>query len=221
MNITADIKYIGVDDRQIDLFEGQYNVPNGMCYNSYVITDDKIAVMDTVDSRFSHEWLDNLDRALGGRKPDYLIIQHMEPDHSANIAVFAKMYPEATIVANSKAFAMMDAFFGNIENKKLTVSDGETLSLGRHLLSFVFAPMVHWPEVMLTYDSTDKLLFSADAFGKFGVFDANEPWDDEARRYYIGIVGKYGQQVQSLLKKAAGLDISVICPLHGPVLREN
>lgn len=221
MNITADIKYIGVDDRQIDLFEGQYNVPNGMCYNSYVITDDKIAVMDTVDSRFSHEWLDNLDRALGGRKPDYLIIQHMEPDHSANIAVFAKMYPEATIVANAKAFAMMDAFFGNIENKKLTVSDGETLSLGRHLLSFVFAPMVHWPEVMLTYDSTDKLLFSADAFGKFGVFDANEPWDDEARRYYIGIVGKYGQQVQSLLKKAAGLDISVICPLHGPVLREN
>ena len=222
MEITKDIKYVGVNDRKVDLFEGQYVVPNGMCYNSYVILDEKIAVFDTVDAAFTHEWLDNLSTVLGERKPDYLIVQHMEPDHSANIANFLKTYPDATVVANAKTFAMIDAFFGEGSCKNtLTVENGGTLSLGAHTLTFVFAPMVHWPEVMVTYDSTDKVLFSADGFGKFGAMDADEPWADEARRYYIGIVGKYGAQVQALLKKAAELDIQMICPLHGPVLKEN
>lgn len=222
MEITKDIKYVGVNDRKIDLFEGQYTVPNGMCYNSYVILDEKIAVFDTVDAAFTHEWLDNLSAVLGERKPDYLIVQHMEPDHSANIANFLKNYPDATVVANAKTFAMIDAFFGEgLCKNTLTVENGGTLSLGTHTLTFVFAPMVHWPEVMVTYDSTDKVLFSADGFGKFGAMDADEPWADEARRYYIGIVGKYGAQVQALLKKAAELDIQMICPLHGPVLKEN
>ena len=222
MNITKDIKYIGVNDHEVDLFEGQYRVPNGMAYNSYVIMDKKIAIMDTVDAAFAHEWLDNLAEALGERSPDFLIVQHMEPDHSANIANFLRAYPETTVVANAKAFAMIDAFFGEgLCKNKLTVENGESLSLGEHTLTFVFAPMVHWPEVMVTYDSRDKVLFSADGFGKFGALDAEEPWADGARRYYIGIVGKYGAQVQALLKKAGTLDIDIICPLHGPVLSDN
>ena len=219
MKISENIKYVGVNDHKIDLFEGQYAVPNGMSYNSYVIIDNKIAVFDTVDVNFTHEWLDNVANALNGRSPDYLIVQHMEPDHSANIVNFIKTYPNAKIVASTKAFAMMDSFFGGIDDdKKIPVQNGETLSLGNHNLTFVYAPMVHWPEVMFTYESTEKVLFSADAFGKFGVLDIDEPWDDEARRYYIGIVGKYGQQVQNILAKAGELDIKTICPLHGPVL---
>ena len=222
MKITDTIRYAGVNDHQIDLFEGQYKVPNGMAYNSYVILDEKIAVMDTVDANFTHEWLDNLDRILEGRQPDYLIVQHMEPDHAANVANFLKVYPETTVVANAKTFNMIRNFFDlDLEGQKLEVTNGGTLSLGNHNLTFVFAPMVHWPEVMVTYDSTDKVLFSADGFGKFGALDVEEGWDDEARRYFIGIVGKYGPQVQNLLKVAAGLDIQVICPLHGPVLNEN
>ena len=223
MYITDDIIYAGVNDHQVDLFEGQYPVPNGMCYNSYVIRDVKIAVMDTVDQNFTHEWLDNVQKALNGRKPDYLIVQHMEPDHSANIENFLKVYPEAVIVANAKTFAMISNFFRslNLEGRMLEVKNGDTLDLGNHVLTFVFAPMVHWPEVMVTYDSRDKVLFSADGFGKFGAMDVEEDWDDEARRYYIGIVGKYGVQVQNLLKAAASLDIQTICPLHGPVLKEN
>ena len=222
MKISQDIHYIGVNDHQVDLFEGQYIVPNGMAYNSYVIMDEKIAVMDTVDINFTHEWLDNLDDVLNGKNPDYLIVQHMEPDHSANILNFIKTYPDATIVANAKTFVMMNQFFDlDSSVKKLEVKNGETLSLGQHDLSFVFAPMVHWPEVMVTYDSKDKVLFSADGFGKFGANDVEEDWACEARRYYIGIVGKYGAQVQALLKKAAALDIQIICPLHGPVLTEN
>lgn len=220
MNITKDILYVGVNDHQIDLFEGQYTVPNGMSYNSYVIMDEKIAVMDTVDAGFTQEWLDNIEAILGGRKPDYLIVQHMEPDHSANIKNFMDKYPETTLVGNSKTFIMIHDFFENInlEGKTLTVNNGESLSLGKHNLTFVFAPMVHWPEVMLTYDETDKVLFSADGFGKFGALDVEEDWVDEARRYYIGIVGKYGVQVQNTLKKVADLEISAIAPLHGPVL---
>ena len=222
MTITKDIKYIGVNDRKIDLFEGQYVVPNGMSYNSYVIIDEEIAVMDTVDANFTHEWLDNLQNALEGRKPDYLVIQHMEPDHSANILNFTKTYPDAKIVASEKAFAMMKNFFGtDFSDKQIIVTQGNQLPLGKHTLNFVTAPMVHWPEVIVTYDSTDKVLFSADGFGKFGALDADEDWACEARRYYIGIVGKYGAQVQALLKKAAALDIKKICPLHGPVLGEN
>ena len=222
MFITNDIKYIGVNDHKIDLFEGQYAVPNGMAYNSYVIMDEKVAVMDTVDAAFTHEWLDNLEQTLGSRKPDYLIVQHMEPDHSANIANFMKRYPEATLVSSAKAFAMMNNFFGtDFSEHRLIVGEGDTLNLGEHTLTFVTAPMVHWPEVIVTYDSRDKVLFSADGFGKFGALDAEEDWACEARRYYFGIVGKYGAQVQALLKKAAGLDIQVICPLHGPVLSEN
>ena len=222
MNITKDILYIGVNDHRVDLFEGQYRVPNGMAYNSYVILDQKIAVMDTVDAGFTHEWLDNLQNALGGRTPDYLVVQHMEPDHSANIANFMKAYPEAKIVSSTKAFAMMKNFFGtDYSDRRVVVGEGDTLELGAHTLTFVTAPMVHWPEVIMTYDTADKVLFSADGFGKFGALDAEEPWADEARRYYIGIVGKYGVQVQNLLKKAANLDIATICPLHGPVLREN
>ena len=222
MFITNDIKYIGVNDHKIDLFEGQYVVPNGMAYNSYVIMDEKVAVMDTVDAAFTHEWLDNLEQTLGSRKPDYLIVQHMEPDHSANIANFMKRYPEATLVSSAKAFAMMNNFFGtDFSEQRIVVGEGDTLNLGEHKLTFVTAPMVHWPEVIVTYDSRDKVLFSADGFGKFGALDAEEDWACEARRYYFGIVGKYGAQVQALLKKAAGLDIQVICPLHGPVLSEN
>ena len=222
MKITDTIKYVGVNDHQVDLFEGQYKVPNGMAYNSYVILDEKIAVMDTVDANFTHEWLDNLEQALNGRKPDYLIVQHMEPDHAANVANFLKVYPNTTVVANAKTFNMIRNFFDlDLEGQKLEVKNGGTLSLGSHNLTFVFAPMVHWPEVMVTYDSTDKVLFSADGFGKFGALDVEEDWDDEARRYFIGIVGKYGPQVQNLLKVAAGLDIQIICPLHGPVLKEN
>ena len=222
MNITNDIRYIGVNDHQVDLFEGQYIVPNGMAYNSYVILDDRIAVMDTVDQHFGHEWLDNLQKVLGGRKPDYLIVQHMEPDHSANIANFLKVYPDATVVASAKAFAMMQNFFGtDYADHRIVVGEGDTLALGKHTLTFVTAPMVHWPEVIVTYDSYDKVLFSADGFGKFGALDVDEEWACEARRYYIGIVGKYGSQVQALLKKAAALDIQTICPLHGPILTEN
>ena len=222
MKVTKDIKYIGVNDRRIDLFEGQYRVPNGMSYNSYAIIDSFIAIMDTVDVGFTHEWLDNIRDTLGERTPDYLIVQHMEPDHSANILQFAKTYPQAKIVSSSKAFAMMQNFFGtDFADRRIVVGEGDVLDLGEHKLTFVTAPMVHWPEVIVTYDSTDKVLFSADGFGKFGAIDANEPWVDEARRYYIGIVGKYGAQVQALLKKAAGLDIEIICPLHGPVLCEN
>ena len=222
VTITDSIKYVGVNDHLVDLFEGQYTVPNGMSYNSYVILDDKIAVMDTVDIKFTHEWLDNLGGVLDGRKPDYLIVQHMEPDHSANIQNFLTVYPGTTVVASAKAFAMIESFFGTtLENQKLVVGEGDTLSLGKHQLTFVTAPMVHWPEVIVTYDSTDKVLFSADGFGKFGALDVEEDWDDEARRYYICIVGKYGAQVQNLLKKAAGLDIAMICPLHGPVLKED
>ena len=222
MKITNDILYVGVNDRKVDLFEGQYQVPNGMSYNSYVIMDEKIAVMDTVDAGFTHEWLDNIQNAIGGRTPDYLVIQHMEPDHSANIMNFMKAYPTATVVSSAKAFAMMKNFFGtDFADGRIVVGEGDTLSLGEHTLTFVTAPMVHWPEVIVTYDSKDKVLFSADGFGKFGALDADEPWADEARRYYIGIVGKYGAQVQALLKKAATLDIATICPLHGPVLSEN
>ncbi len=221
-NITNDILYVGVNDRSVDLFEGQYAVPSGMSYNSYVIMDDKIAVMDTVDKNFTHEWLDNIENALDGRTPDYLIVQHMEPDHSANIANFADIYKDAVIVSSEKAFAMMSGFFGcDFSDRRITVKEGDTLNLGRHELTFVTAPMVHWPEVIVTYDSADKVLFSADGFGKFGALDAKEEWADEARRYYIGIVGKYGAQVQALLKKAAALDIDVICPLHGPVLTDD
>ena len=223
MKITDDILYVGVNDHQVDLFEGQYVVPNGMSYNSYVIRDEKIAVMDTVDAKFTHEWLDNLSAALEGRKPDYLIVQHMEPDHAANIHNFMKVYPDTTVVANGKTFTMMGNFFRDMDltGKTLEVKSGDTLCLGKHTLAFVFAPMVHWPEVMVTYDATEKVLFSADGFGKFGALDVEEDWDDEARRYYIGIVGKYGAQVQNLLKAAATLDIQTICPLHGPVLTEN
>lgn len=222
MTITKDIKYIGVNDHQIDLFEGQYVVPNGMSYNSYMIRDEKIAVLDSVDQRFTHQWLDNIQRELEGRKPDYLIVQHMEPDHSANVHNFLKLYPEAVVVASGKAFSMMQNFFGtDFADRRIVVGEGDTLSLGKHVLHFVAAPMVHWPEVIVTYDSYDKVLFSADGFGKFGALDVKEDWACEARRYYIGIVGKYGPQVQALLKKAATLDIAAICPLHGPVLTEN
>ena len=222
MTVTNDIKYIGVNDHQVDLFEGQYVVPNGMAYNSYVILDEKIAVMDTVDKNFTHEWLDNLQKVLAGRKPDYLVVQHMEPDHSANIDKFLNFYPETAVVSSAKAFAMMKNFFGtDYADRRIVVGDGDTLSLGKHTLTFATAPMVHWPEVIVTYDSYDKVLFSADGFGKFGALDVEEDWACEARRYYIGIVGKYGPQVQALLKKAAGLDIQIIAPLHGPVLKEN
>ncbi len=221
VNTQNDILYIGVNDHLTDLFEGQYSVPNGMSYNSYLILDEKTAVTDTVDARFGGQWLDNLETALAGRLPDYLIVHHMEPDHSASIADFCKKYPNAVIAATAKAFTMMDAFFGPLPNPRLTVKDGSVLPLGRHELSFITAPMVHWPEVAVSYDRTDGILFSADAFGKFGALDADEPWDDEARRYYIGIVGKYGAPAAALLKKAAALDIRTICPLHGPVLKEN
>ena len=222
MKITNDILYVGVNDRNVDLFEGQYIVPNGMAYNSYVILDDKIAVMDTVDEHFGDEWIDNIKRALGGRTPDYLVVQHMEPDHSANIGRFLQVYPQSTVVANAKTFVMLSNFFRGLDiPNRLVVENGQTLSLGKHQLTFVFAPMVHWPEVLVTYDSTDKVLFSADGFGKFGALDTDEDWACEARRYYFGIVGKYGAQVQALLKKAATLDIEKICPLHGPVLTEN
>lgn len=220
--ITNDIKYIGVNDHQVDLFEGQYVVPNGMAYNSYAIIDEKIAIMDTVDKNFKDEWFANITATLGDRRPDYLVVQHMEPDHSANIANFMSAYPEATIVSSAKAFVMMKNFFGDdFADRRVVVGEGAILELGNHVLTFVTAPMVHWPEVIVTYDSTDKVLFSADGFGKFGALDADEDWACEARRYYIGIVGKYGPQVQALLKKAAGLDIQIICPLHGPVLTEN
>ncbi len=222
MFITNDIKYIGVNDTSIDLFEGQYKVKNGISYNSYAIIDEKIAIMDTVDANFTHDWLDNIQNTLGSRTPDYLIIQHMEPDHSANIMNFTKAFPDAIIVSSAKAFSMMNGFFGTaFEDRRLVVGEGDTLNLGKHTLHFVTAPMVHWPEVIVTYDDADKVLFSADGFGKFGKIGADEPWEDEARRYYIGIVGKYGTQVQALLKKAATLDIQTICPLHGPVLSEN
>ena len=222
MFVTEDIRYIGVNDHDVDLFEGQYTVENGMSYNSYVILDEKVAVMDTVDAHFGVEWLQNLETELNGRRPDYLVVQHMEPDHSANIAVFMETYPEAQIVSSAKAFVMMQQFFGtDFPERKVVVGEGSTLKLGRHTLTFVTAPMVHWPEVIVTYDSTDKVLFSADGFGKFGALDVEEDWADEARCYYIGIVGKYGAQVQALLKKAAALDIAIICPLHGPVLNEN
>ncbi len=222
MTVTNDIRYIGVNDHDIDLFEGQYIVPEGMAYNSYVILDEKIAVMDSVDARFGGEWLSNLEKELSGRKPDFLIVQHMEPDHSANIAKFAEKYPEAKIVASKQAFVMMKQFFGSdFAERQLVVGEGSSLELGKHTLNFVTAPMVHWPEVIMTYDSADKVLFSADAFGKFGALDVDAEWDCEARRYYIGIVGKYGMQVQTVLKKAAALDIAVICPLHGPVLKED
>ncbi len=221
MDITKDIYYVGVNDHQIDLFEGQYVVPNGMAYNSYVIMDEKIAVVDSVDINFTHEWLDNIERVLNGKKPDYFIVQHMEPDHSANIMNLLKVYPDLTVVGNDKTFKMMNNFFGEAPSNTLVVKNMDTLSLGKHNLTFVFAPMVHWPEVMVTYDAYDKVLFSADGFGKFGALDVEEDWACEARRYYFGIVGKYGVQVQSLLKKASSLDIKIICPLHGPVLKDN
>lgn len=222
MVITKDIQYVGVNDHEIDLFEGQYVVENGMAYNSYVILDEKIAVLDSVDGRYEKEWLDNIAKVLEGRTPDYLIVQHMEPDHSANVDKFMKAYPQAQVVASSKAFVMMKQFFGtDFADRQVVVGEGDTLSLGKHTLTFVTAPMVHWPEVIMTYDSCDKVLFSADGFGKFGALDVEEDWACEARRYYIGIVGKYGVQVQSVLKKAAALDIKTICPLHGPVLSEN
>ena len=222
MHITDDIRYIGVNDHDVDLFEGQYPVPNGIAYNSYVILDEKIAVMDTVDQNFGQEWLANLEQELNGRQPDFLIVQHMEPDHSANIDVFLNAYPKAVVVASKQAFVMMNQFFGtDYADRRIVVGEGDTLSLGKHTLTFVTAPMVHWPEVIVTYDSYDKVLFSADGFGKFGALDVEEEWDCEARRYYIGIVGKYGAQVQALLKKAATLDIAIIAPLHGPVLTEN
>ena len=220
--ITESIKYVGVNDRKIDLFEGQYKVPNGMCYNSYAIIDEKIAIMDSVDAAFTEEWLNGIEAALSGKAPDYLVVQHMEPDHSANIANFLSKYPRATVVSTAKAFQMMKNFFGtDFTERRIVVGEGDRLSLGSHELCFLTAPMVHWPEVMVSYDTKDKVLFSADGFGKFGAYDADEEWADEARRYYIGIVGKYGAQVQALLKKAATLDISIICPLHGPVLKEN
>lgn len=222
MEISKDVLYVGVNDHEIDLFEGQYEVPNGMAYNSYVIKDEKSAVMDSVDINFTQQWLEKIDSALDGGEPDYLIVQHMEPDHSASIEAFVNRYPNAVVVGNAKTFTMIDRFFDiDLDERKLVVKNGDTLSLGSHELSFVFAPMVHWPEVMLTYDSTDKILFSADAFGKFGALDIEEDWACEARRYYIGIVGKYGAQVQAVLKKASELDINTICPLHGPVLDEN
>ena len=231
MNISENVKYIGVNDHKLDLFEGQYAVPKGMSYNSYVILDEKIAVMDTVDIGFTEEWMENLDRELVGRKPDYLIVQHMEPDHSAGIPLFLKKYPEAKIAASPKTFEMIQQFLYGEENgaaaendiniRKIPVKNGEMLSLGKHMLQFLFAPMVHWPEVIMTYEQSEKILFTADAFGKFGALDEDEEWLDEARRYYIGIVGKYGAQVQNVLKKAAELDIAAICPLHGPVLKEN
>ena len=222
MTITNDIRYIGVNDHEIDLFEGQYVVPNGMSYNSYAIVDEKVAIMDTVDQNFTQQWLDNIVQVLGNRKPDYLVVHHMEPDHSANIHVFLETYPEATVVSSAKAFTMMKQFFGtDYADRRIVVGEGSTLCLGKHTLTFVTAPMVHWPEVIVSYDSCDKVLFSADGFGKFGALDAEEDWACEARRYYIGIVGKYGAQTQALLKKAAGLDIAIICPLHGPVLTEN
>ena len=222
VNVTKDIFYVGVNDHDIDLFEGQYDVPNGMAYNSYVVMDEKITVFDTVDARFKDEWLANIAEVLGDRKPDYLVVQHMEPDHSANILNFAIAYPDAKIVANTKTFGMMKQFFGtDFYHKQVVVKDGESLCTGNHTFTFVFAPMVHWPEVMVTYDSCDKVLFSADGFGKFGALDVEEDWACEARRYYIGIVGKYGMMVQNLLKKAAALDIQIICPLHGPILTEN
>lgn len=221
-NITKDIIYVGVNDHKVDLFEGQYDVPNGMAYNSYVVLDEKVTVFDTVDANFNDEWLENVHKALDGRKPDYLVVQHMEPDHSANIFNFAKVYPDAKIVANTKTFVMMKQFFGtDFSDRQIVVKDGESLCTGKHTFTFVFAPMVHWPEVMVTYDSFDKVLFSADGFGKFGALDVEEDWADEARRYYIGIVGKYGKPVQALLKKASALDIQIICPLHGPILTEN
>lgn len=220
--VSEDIRYIGVNDKEIDLFEGQYVVPNGMAYNSYVILDEKIAVMDTVDAHFGEEWLQNMKTALQGRTPDYLIVQHMEPDHSANVLNFTKVYPDAQVVSTEKAFVMMKNFFGtDFAERKMVVGEGDTLSLGKHQLTFTLAPMVHWPEVMMTYESQEKVLFSADAFGKFGALDVDEDWACEARRYYIGIVGKYGVQVQNVLKKAAALDIQTICPLHGPILKEN
>lgn len=220
--ITNDIRYVGVNDHEVDLFEGQYLVPNGMAYNSYVIVDDKVAVMDTVDQHFGESWLSNIAAVLGERRPDYLVVQHMEPDHSGSIVKFLERYPDATVVGNAKTFVMMAQFFPDApEMKRLIVKDGETLALGKHALTFVFAPMVHWPEVMVSYDSFDKVLFSADGFGKFGALDVEDEWDCEARRYYIGIVGKYGMQVQKLLKIAATLDIAIICPLHGPILKEN
>ena len=222
MTITNDIRYVGVNDHQIDLFEGLYTVPNGMSYNSYAILDDKIAIMDSVDQHFGCEWLGNIEAVLEGRKPDYLVVQHMEPDHSSNIAAFMNAYPEAKVVSSGKSFIMMKQFFGDdFAGRQVAVADGDTLSLGRHTLTFITAPMVHWPEVIMTYDDFDKVLFSADAFGKFGALDAPEDWACEARRYYFGIVGKYGVQVQNLLKKAVKLDISTICALHGPVLTEN
>ena len=220
--ITQDIRYVGVNDHQVDLFEGQYVVPNGMAYNSYVILDDKITVMDTVDAHFQNQWLEHIAALLGDRKPDYLVVQHMEPDHSGSIQSFLERYPGTALVGNVKTFGMMEQFFPALPAaQRVTVKDGDTLPLGKHSLTFVFAPMVHWPEVMVSYEATDKVLFSADGFGKFGALDVQEDWDDEARRYYIGIVGKYGMQVQKLLQKAAGLDIAIICPLHGPVLKEN
>ncbi len=222
MTITNDIKYIGVNDHEVDLFEGQYVVPNGMAYNSYAIVDEKVAIMDTVDKHFVGQWLHNIDSALEGRSPDYLVVHHMEPDHSAGIAIFLSKYPEATVVSSAKAFVMMKNFFGeDFADRRIVVGEGDTLTLGKHTLTFVTAPMVHWPEVIVSYDSCDKVLFSADGFGKFGALDAEEDWACEARRYYIGIVGKYGAQVQALLKKAAALDIAIICPLHGPILTEN
>ena len=222
MNITKDIRYVGVNDHEIDLFEGQYDVPNGMAYNSYVIVDEKIAVMDSVDAHFTEQWLGNIAAELDGKKPDYIVVQHMEPDHSGSLAKFMTAYPEATVVASAKAFTMMQNFFGNdYADRRVVAAEGATLALGKHTLTFYTAPMVHWPEVIVTYDSTDKVLFSADAFGKFGALDVEEDWACEARRYYFGIVGKYGQQAQALLKKAAALDIAAICPLHGPVLSEN
>ena len=222
MTITNDIRYVGVNDHEVDLFEGQYVVPNGMSYNSYVILDEKVAVMDTVDQNFTAQWLANIEAVLEGRKPDYLVVHHMEPDHSANIHKFLTAYPEAIVVSSAKAFTMMKQFFGtDYADRRVVVGEGDTLSLGKHTLTFVTAPMVHWPEVIVSYDSCDKVLFSADGFGKFGALDVEEEWACEARRYYIGIVGKYGAQTQALLKKAAGLDIAIICPLHGPVLTEN
>lgn len=222
MFITKDIKYVGVNDHEIDLFEGQYPVPNGMSYNSYAIVDDKIAIMDSVEKNFSEQWLQNIQQTLEGRKPDYLIVHHMEPDHSANITAFMNAYPNAVVVASAKAFAMMNSFFGDdYADRRIVVKEGDTLELGKHTLTFIAAPMVHWPEVIVTYDAYDKVLFSADGFGKFGALDVDEKWEDEARRYYIGIVGKYGAQVQALLKKIAGLEICAICSLHGPVLTEN
>ena len=222
MTITNDIRYIGVNDHDVDLFEGQYIVPNGMSYNSYVILDEKVAVLDTVDQRFGSQWLENIRQTLGERQPDYLVVHHMEPDHSANIDLFLQTYPQAVVVSSAKAFVMMKNFFGDdYAQRRVVVGEGDTLCLGKHTLTFVTAPMVHWPEVIVSYDSCDKVLFSADGFGKFGALDVEEDWACEARRYYIGIVGKYGAQVQALLKKAAGLDIAMICPLHGPILKEN